>query len=363
MTTFVRYTPEDRVLDLSELSLAEYELVAGLRGNIRRGDRVLICLMPGAGDSQMYIRKDGDDTYRAVHFPGGAHGPHPLALETIEHRRQKEYWARAATDHGLHAALEVSVKGAGVIDVAITGGDIDTDIEIQRAPITAATVKARTSRYANAGYMPIWFNDAGARPSWLKEVPALGCNAMPWHVTLPGRRQVTATGLGVLSIVRCDISHFGGTCPVTGRHPCGKRHPLVTAGRIGVTVDDVAAMLPAGQLVPLRYRSGTAYLVSPQDLATYKDMTGGQGDWKPGGKTAPGKRAIRQKPEICRNSSHNDQPAPPITRHPAEPVPSERLRPEARGRLICPGCRESELAYGRTICQSCRLLAAHYGRI
>jgi hypothetical protein len=358
MTTFARYMPQDRVLNLARLSQADLDLVVGLRGNISRGDRVLICLMPGGGNGEMFIRKDGDDIYRAVHFPGGAHGPHPVALETIEHRRQKEYWARAATDHGLTATLEVPVKGAGVLDVAITGGAVDTDIEIQRTAITAAKVKARTTRYAKAGYLPVWFNDAGARPPWLNDVPALGCNPMPWDIALPARRQVTATGLGVLRAVRCDISQFGGRCPDTGRHPCGRHHPAITAGRIGLTVDDVAAMLPAGQLVPLRYWTGTAFLVSPEDFATYQDMTGGQGHWQPGGKTIPGKRTIRQKPEPCRNPSHDLPPDPAIRRQHAEPPPRERHHTSAPGHQICPGCHESELTFGRTLCQACKLLAA-----
>jgi hypothetical protein len=71
VTTFAHYMPENRVLDLSELSQPDFDLLAGLRGHVGRGDRVLICLMPGGNDGEMYIRKDGKGIYRAVHFPGG----------------------------------------------------------------------------------------------------------------------------------------------------------------------------------------------------------------------------------------------------------------------------------------------------
>ncbi|HUY48641.1 MAG TPA: hypothetical protein VMV92_23465 [Streptosporangiaceae bacterium] len=285
-----------------------------------------------------------------------------MVLETIEHRRQKEYWARAAADGGLTAALEVAVRGAGVMDVAITGGAVDTDIEVQHTAIPAAPVKTRTTRYARAGYLPVWFNDAGAWPPWLAEVPAIGCNPMPWDTAMPRRRQVTATGLGVLRVVRCDITQFGGHCPDTGARPCGRYHPAVTGGRTGLTVDDVAAMLPAGQLVPLRYRTGTAFLVSPEDFRTYLEMTGGQGHWPPGGKTARGPRTIRQQPQPCRSPRHDIPAQPADLRIHAEPAPRERRHAPAADRKICPVCQESELTYGRAMCQACGLMATWNSR-
>lgn len=365
MTTYVRFAPEDRVLDLSELSQVDYDLVAGLRGNIDRGDGTLICLMPGGQNGEMYIRRVADDIYRAVHFPGGAHGPHPVTLETVEHRRQKEYWARAAEDNGFSAIQEVPVRGAGVMDVTISGGAVATDIEVQHSPIPETTVKTRTTRYARAGFLPVWFNDAGGRPTWLNEVPALGCNPRPWDV-LPSRRAVTATGLGVLRLVTCDISvtEFNGRCPDTGNRPCGRRHPVVAAGRVGVTVDDVAGMIPSEQLVPLRYRTGAVLLVSPGDFARYQDSTGGLGAWYPGSKAVKSTRTQRQDRELCRYPGHrpdgwqdqNIRPVLTIPRADVEGIPRTRRR-AASGRPICPGCNESGLTYGRALCQTCALLA------
>ena len=43
------------------------------------------------------------------------------AGRTDEHKRQKEYWRRAARDAGLSVSEEVFVRGAGTMDVVITG--------------------------------------------------------------------------------------------------------------------------------------------------------------------------------------------------------------------------------------------------
>jgi hypothetical protein len=365
MTTYATYAPENRDLQLDKLSAADFELITSLHGEIKRGERTLICRVNG-NNGEMFVRRyasDSGDIYRAVHFAGGAHGPHPIALETVEHRRQKDYWARAAADSGYAADLEVPVNGAGVMDVVISGGDVPTDIEVQHSEIHQKEVRRRTTRYYRAGYLPVWFNDAGGdRPRWLYDVPALGCNALPWDV-LPPRRQVTATGLGVLRAVRCDVSvnQFNGRCPDSGGRPCGRTHPLVTAGRIGLTVDDVPGMLPAGHLVPLAYRTGVTFLVSPEDLARYEDATGGQGVWRPGGKPgAGGKRTYQQRPEPCQYPEHEAgglEAAPVLTlaRRPMEPVGRARHRTVA-ARNLCPGCGESELTFGRELCQTCRVL-------
>jgi hypothetical protein len=376
MTSNVYYRREHRSLDLAALSQADYELVISLHGKIRHGDQTLICEKPGGNNGEMFIRRlPGSDIYRSVHFAGGAHGSHEIAEpETPEHERQKEYWARAASHHGYTATQEVPVKGAGVMDVTITDCACPTDIEVQHSPIPAAQVKTRTTRYRKAGYLPVWFNDKGNRPTWLAEVPALGCNERPWDV-LPGRGVVTATGLGALRVVSCSLAtrEFDGRCPQTGGRMCGRTHALVTAGRGGLSVDDVAGMIPAGQLVPLRYRNGNVFLVSPEDFARYQDDTGGLGDWSPGGKPAR-VRGYRQQPDECWNPVH-DSPvpssglvlAPPrpdplpapgreVTGQRAwtDPVPRER-RPTA-GRRLCPCCNEAELTNGRTRCQTCGLL-------
>jgi hypothetical protein len=59
--------------------------------------------------------------YWAVHFAGGAHGAHEISIETDEHRRQKDYWHRAAEDAGYRASKEFPTGGRTILDVAIDG--------------------------------------------------------------------------------------------------------------------------------------------------------------------------------------------------------------------------------------------------
>jgi hypothetical protein len=328
MTTYVRYLPEDRRLDLASLAPGDYQLITELHGEIRRGEPVLLCLMPGGQDGEMFVRKTGA-RYFAAHFPGEGHGPHPIALESPEHRRQKEYWARGAEAAGLRAATEYPVPG-GRLDVAITGGAVATDIEIQRSEITAAAAKGRTTRYARAGFLPVWFNDGGTRPLWLKEVPALGCNRVPWNEQLPRPRAVTATGLTAIEAVRCAVGAFD-RCPDGQPRPCGRFHAR-RAPWAGLSVDDVAAMIPSGDIVPMRGQDGLVYLVSPASMARHQELTGGLGQWLPGAK-APGKRRLRgpQPSEICRNPVHHPE-LPGETGDDAEPrVPLRYDGGEPRG--------------------------------
>jgi hypothetical protein len=211
MATFVRYVPENRDLDLASLSLRDYQLITRLHGEIRRGEPVLICLRPGGRNGEMFIR-ERDGRFFAAHFKGGAHeGGHEVVLESLAHRRQKEYWVRGAEAAGLRAAVEWPVRG-GRLDVAITGGAVDTDVEIQRSEITQALARRRTTLYFRAGFLPVWFNDGGERPLWLREVPALGCVKVPWNEQLPRPRAVTATGLTSIEAVRCEVGAFGRGC-------------------------------------------------------------------------------------------------------------------------------------------------------
>ncbi|MGY6651469.1 hypothetical protein ACXIZN_04820 [Amycolatopsis sp. TRM77291] len=59
-----------------------------------------------------------------------------------------------------------------------------------------------------------------------------------------------------------------------------------------MTVDDVAGMLPAGELVAMRDLLGHVRLVSPADLRVFQEMTGLTGQYRPGGhRRAPGRSA------------------------------------------------------------------------
>lgn len=371
MTTYVRYVPENRVLDLSCLSADDYRLITGLHGVIRKGDGVLICLRPGGGE--MYI-KHREDKYFAAHFPGGAHGDHPVALESPGHRHQKDYWARAAKANGLQASTELPVR-SGKLDVAITGGPVATDIEIQRTEIKVKIVKSRTTRYHKAGYLPVWFNDWGNRPKWLYEVPALGCNRMPWDEIMPEPRTVTATGLTVVEGAKCVAGAFQ-RCPDGARRPCGRHHPKRSTW-LGLTVDDVAEMIPAGEIRPLLGLDKHVYLVSLDSFRRYQDMTGGLGEWLAGTGTPPRTSAGGQSPEPCHNPWHDaaagsgtvmERLAQDRSTTEGVVLDSPTVLPRPRepsgrgvsGKQMCPACGTARLTAGRNICQACSVVAKLY---
>ena len=76
MSTLVRYTPEDRVLDLANLSRSDYELIRSMHRRVVRGQMTLICLQSSANDdaAEMFIRLSGNK-YWAVHFAVALMGP------------------------------------------------------------------------------------------------------------------------------------------------------------------------------------------------------------------------------------------------------------------------------------------------
>lgn len=300
MTTYVRYGPEGRDIDLARLSAADYELIASLHGNIRRGDRILVCLQPTAGNGEMRIFMRGE-RYWAAHFAGGAHGDHMVALESDEHKRQKEYWLRAAEDAGYEAENEVRSGNGTVIDLGIDG-HVRTGVEIQHSPITVPAVKTRTTKSFRAGYTTVWFSDWDKSPPWFHRVPSLGCNRLPWDEMLPQRRAATATGLRLIEAVKCVVGAFP-KCPEGGWRPCGMYHPKPVPW-LGLTVDDVAQMVPAGEAVPLAGKSGFVYLVPVASADRYRELSGRSGLYEPGGKPKP--KTSSRASVVCASPAHEE---------------------------------------------------------
>lgn len=248
----------------------------------------------------MYIRQV-KGKFWAAHFAGGAHGKHEIVLESDEHKREKDYWCRAAEDAGFRSEKEVSTGKGTRLDVAISGGRISTGIEVQRSEIPGVQVKSRTTRSFRANWLPIWFSDWDRTPPWFHSVPSLGCNKQPWGEVLPPRRAATATGLRVIESVRCVIGTFQ-RCPEGRARPCGRYHPKPTPW-IGKTIDDVAAMVPAGDAVPLQGRNGYVYLVPASSAALYEELTGLIGKFTPGGPVRPQRNSPR-RPEPCHSPAH-----------------------------------------------------------
>jgi hypothetical protein len=347
MTTLVRYTPENRVLDLSSLLLSDYQLITRLHGTIKDGQDTLVCLRPPGGAMHVVCR---GGKYFAAHFAGGAHGPHTITLETDEHRRQKDYWVQAAESAGLHAETEVALSTGerGTMDVVITGSRVDTDIECQRKKPAPGhrdhqSVPQRTAKYCRAGLLPIWFNGRGISiPMWLAKVPALGCSYNRWETAMPRPRSALATGFGDFGEFRC-IAGFGGRCPDTGGHACRNIHPRVIAGRAGLPGEEVAALVPAGEIVPVQNWNGNVFLVRRAERDRFLEMTDGRHGWWELGLIPEGRRSrVGNDPKPCTNDKHDGSPQQLLVRDdplrltldgtlfPAEPYrakPPRRARP------------------------------------
>ncbi|WP_037305572.1 hypothetical protein [Amycolatopsis orientalis] len=339
MSTLVRYSKDgdDRLIDLAELNPIDYELIKGLRGEINRGDRILLCQQALADDegAEMFVRLRGG-RYWAAHFPGsGCAGQHEIARESDEHRWQKEYWQRAAEDAGYRVTQEYRTGRGTVLDVAIDG-PYRTGIEVQRSAIELSLVKARTTKSFGAGWLPVWFLDSDRTPPWFYAVPSLGCNDVRWS-TLPERRAATAIGPRTMTPTRCTVSSFGGRCPAGGRakrtrpkRPCGQWHPEPQP-RGGLTVDDVAGMLPSAELVAMRDLLGDVRLVAPKDLKLFQEMTGLTGEYWPGSsRRARGRPAPRTIE--CASTGHRRGPAPARCWKCG-------LRPCGEGGVLCGSCR------------------------
>ncbi len=234
MSTLVRYmrAGEDRLLDLATLTPEDLTLIEGLRGAIDRGDRVLLCQQAPENDdgAEMFVRLRGG-RFWAVHFPGSScKEQHAIGGESDEHRRQKEYWQRAAEDAGYRVLTEHPTGRGTVLDVAIDG-PYRTGIEVQHSAIEPGLVKTRTTKSFGAGWLPVWFLDSDGTPPWFSAVPFLRCNNVPWN-TVPEWGSATAIGPRAMVRTKCTISAFDGRCPLGSRsrrarpkRPCGQWHP------------------------------------------------------------------------------------------------------------------------------------------
>lgn len=284
MRSQILYVPAGIILNLDQADLGhpdgrdiiERHYQQGHRPNpeFNRDNPAFHCLkhVDGTNPGQ-YLKKIRGEWW-AVHYEAGDCPSHRISAPmSDEHKYQTEYWARAAEDVGWRVELE-HLLHTGTRPDALIYGRVKTGIEVQRSAMTRAGAVARTRKALLAGVSDVWFTDREQAPLWAYRVPTVSENTIPW-TTLPPRRAATATGLRVIRSVRCTPVTFA-RCPVRGRH-CWKNHPRDEPW-IGITVDDVAARFPAGEIVPMRFRrnsrSDDVLLVSLASLALYEDLTG-----------------------------------------------------------------------------------------
>jgi hypothetical protein len=253
-------------------------IVASLQGNCRRG--VLLCETHG---SPVYLQRRAtrvDTSERrlwAVHFDGGNRCAPERTGMTDAHKRQTDYIVRAAEEAGFRTATEVRLVGGTTRPDAVVYGPSDVAIEVQRAHLTRAAAVDRTKRTIAAGVATsLWFSEyRETRPQWFFRVPSIGMNKLPWDETTPPRRAATATtGVRTVRAERCEVgARVRCPNPPPKRRTCGQWHPIHLP-YTGLTVDEVAAMAPVGDLVPMRFRGADVILVSPRSVALYCDLTG-----------------------------------------------------------------------------------------
>lgn len=226
---------------------------------------------------QLYLTQRGS-LLIAAHWPdSGLSKTHEIhhGMST-EHRRQVEYLQLAGEAAGYRVQTEVVLPNCRP-DAVVYGGQVNMGIEAQHSYLSAPKAKARTTTYRRAGVEPVWFGDSGSKSKWLFNVPGVLMNPeVDWGST-PRRRTVTVvTGVRVIVEKRCyDIPN--STCPER-RYGCKALH-VIHGPREHTFADDLAAMVPSGELVPMRYRrlSGRAYdvlIVSARDKARYEAVTG-----------------------------------------------------------------------------------------
>lgn len=297
----IRYVPDNIELDLSEPDLGHPDGLKILQRHHRQSERPSMgfskanpafeCLAHQDGTNPGLFPQRRNGEWWAYHYEAGNCRDYRLwAPMSDEHKRQTEYWARAAQDAGWRVELEHSLH-TGTRPDALIHGPVMTGVEVQRSSMTAGRAVTRTRKAATAGVTDVWFSGRAGAPPWAWRVPTvlpreLGIDRPPdddvW-ATIPPRRAVAAAGLRVLRASKCTPANFS-RCPY-GRNWCGRFHPRPLPWG-GLAVDDVAARLPAGEIVPLRFwgvtmpgsqRRDAVFLVSSADFRQYEEITGWSG--------------------------------------------------------------------------------------
>jgi len=229
----------------------------------------------------LYLRQDKGGQIVAAHWPGAElAGSHEIVhVVSDEHRRQVDYLQRAGESEGFEVKTEVHLPTMVTPDAVIYGSQVQMGVEVQRSAITATLAKARTTKARHAGVLPVWFADSQSDPRWLGHVPGVRMNPKTSWATLPHERSVTVVS-GVREIVprHCQDMH-NSQCP-RRRYGCNQWH--ADHEPRGVWVDDLAALFPAGQLVPMLYRTlggrEQVFIVTSGDKARYEGMVGRPAD-------------------------------------------------------------------------------------
>lgn len=331
MSTKAFYHPRGIEIDLGDSLPADiYDELVQLQGKIHRDDAVITCL---ANNQSMMVYRHETGRYYLRHFAGeGDHGSHSISRMSTEHRRQAEYTERAAISAGVSAKLEVSTgttpsgRRSTRLDVGTWTPDARVGFEIQRSQLSLASATSRASRSYENGWPTVWVTDQERDPAWADRVPtARLLTRGGWDTSLPNR-----------NTARVAISRFHR------ERDCSKklgwryrREP------VSVLLDDLAHLVPSGDIVPIRVGTKGAVVLAFKESAEIVDSCTypGASRWEPVGPSAQLKKERAQLHSI---DCLHDSPA----------------FAEAAGCRLCGQQLLAPVSQQRGFCESCRLVGA-----
>jgi hypothetical protein len=214
-----------------------------------------------------WVRCAGE-RYFAKHYPGTKCGRrHSVHTMSDQHRRQAEYTARAAADHGLDAEVEKPTGAGTRVDVAVIG-DSQVGFEIQRSTLSRANAKSRAVKSFNAGWPTAWVHDTERDPDWAGHVPTARLTVRSgWAEEMPPRNTANVI-----------IRRFWRE-----RDTDSKTGWRIEHGPTTVVLDELSYLMPAGEIVPVSVGSPRIVLLAHKgatdiiDSCTYP----GASQWQP----------------------------------------------------------------------------------
>ncbi|MFK0132055.1 hypothetical protein ACIQRZ_17035 [Streptomyces rubiginosohelvolus] len=246
-----------------------------------------ICQAEGEGRTPwMAIRRrtiDGVTTLIAAHLPLRTKA---TAEESDRHKAMKERIARTAQEHGLTADTEArSDDGRIRTDVLIAGPAGKVGWEAQYSPITAATVRRRSTRAVQHGITPLWVTSDGTS-ALVDRAPWILVDDQPWHVIASRKSMLVRAGARNLQEWRCDensqrpCSGSGGVRTCGGFHAHWDLPALCLPPKPTPQLDELVVTSATGSWVPMRIpdprdtRLTARMWVPEQDRARWREIVG-----------------------------------------------------------------------------------------
>ena len=199
----------------------------------------------------MYLRKL-HDKWVICHSPHGVAaglGNHEVPVgKSSQHQWQQDYYARAASDAGWDAQQEVTLPGTRA-DLILTGPAGRFAVEVQHSGISVPGVRTRSRKMMKVGIPSIWSADH-KNPAWAFKVPHVETNEPPYG-SAPRGSWTVSTGPRRIRPTRCTPGGDMARCwKPRARAFCNGWHATFEP-IAGLRVDDIAARVPAGELIPL----------------------------------------------------------------------------------------------------------------